>query len=92
MKEILKEFENLKFVFIIVFIIKVELKVKVKIDVIYIVKLLKIIKKYNQECLIDEQWDVIYEKFKLVNIGDRKNMREYVRSVRENKKKKIINL
>lgn len=92
LKEILKEFENLKFVSIIVFTTKAELKVKAKTDVIYTVKLLKTIKKYNQECLTDEQRDAIYEKLKSANIGDRKNMREHVRSVRENKKKKTINL
>ncbi|BCS80963.1 hypothetical protein CaldiYA01_09230 [Caldicellulosiruptor diazotrophicus] len=59
---------------------------------IYTVKLLKTIKKYNQECLTDEQRDAIYEKFKLANISDRRNMREHVRSVRANKKKKTIKL
>ncbi|ADQ45984.1 NERD domain protein [Caldicellulosiruptor kronotskyensis 2002] len=92
LKEILKEFENLKFISIIVFTTKAELKVKVKTDVIYTVKLLRTIKKYNQECLTDEQRDAIYEKLKSANISDRRNMREHVRSVRANKKKKTIKL
>lgn len=71
----------------IVFTTKADLKVETKTDVVWTTKLIKTIKKYNQECLTDEQKEMIFQKLCSKNVNSYKNMREHVRSVRSNKLK-----
>ncbi len=87
LKEILSDLSDIKFISVIVFTTKADLKIETKTDVVWTTKLIKTIKKYNQECLTDEQKEMIFQRLCSMNVNSYKNMREHVRSVRSNKLK-----
>ncbi|WP_039764943.1 nuclease-related domain-containing protein [Caldicellulosiruptor sp. F32] len=87
LKEILSDLGDIKFISVIVFTTKADLKIETKTDVVWTTKLIKTIKKYNRECLTDEQKEKIFQRLCSVNINSYRNMREHVRTVRSNKLK-----
>ncbi|MGQ9855225.1 MAG: nuclease-related domain-containing protein [Fervidobacterium sp.] len=85
LKEILSDLGNMKFISVVVFTTKADLKVETKTDVVPTTALVETVKKYNQECLTDEQKEIIFERLISRNINSRKNMKEHVKNVRFHK-------
>lgn len=85
LKEKLMDFENINFIPIIVFSVNADLKVKCETSVIYSVNLLKTIKSYNTETIVDEEKDNIFNRIMDLNINNRKVMRNHISAIEDRK-------
>lgn len=80
----LSEYQELNYISIITFTTKADLKVKTKTDVVYTVNLLKTIRKYDKETVSDSVKEKVYKKLLSLNIDDKEERTEHVRSIYKN--------
>ena len=84
LKELLKEYDNLEFIEIVAFTLKSDLKVKTNKNVIYTVKLLKTIRKYQEEKITEEEKNQIYEKLLSLNVDNKENRKTHIKAIKDN--------
>jgi putative lipoic acid-binding regulatory protein len=84
LKNVLSEYQELNYISIITFTTKADLKVKTKTDVVYTVNLLKTIRKYDKETVSDSVKEKVYKKLLSLNIDDKEERTEHVRSIYKN--------
>jgi hypothetical protein len=77
----LSEFTDVKFISIIVFTTGADLKVNTTTDVVYTVKLLKTIKKYNTFNINDSIKEQIYSKLVSMNVDSKENRKAHVEGI-----------
>lgn len=82
LKGILKDFNDIEYHPIVVFGTRAQLKVKVVSDVVYSVRLLHAIKKYDKKVVSKEDVNKICEKLKSLNITDANIKREHVKVIK----------
>jgi len=85
LKGLLKEYPNMLYFPIIVFTARADLKIKTNTDVIYPIKLIKTIRKYQTKIVSDDIRDKIYKYLNTLNITDRKSVKEHIQRVRDKK-------
>ncbi len=81
LKKILGDFPDVNYIPIVVFTINADLKVKCKTDVIYTIKLLKTIKKYNKQTLTDSIKKQIHAKLISLSIDGKENRKAHVAQI-----------
>lgn len=81
LKEKLKDFSGINFISIVAFTTKADLKVTSRTDVVYTEKLLKTIKKYNNETITDSVKKQIYSKLISLNIDSKENRNVHVEGI-----------
>jgi putative lipoic acid-binding regulatory protein len=84
LKNVLSEYQELNYISIITFTTKADLKVKTKTNVVYTVNLLKTIRKYDKETVSDSVKEKVYKKLLSLNIDDKEERTEHVRSIYKN--------
>lgn len=81
LKEILKDFPEVNYISIVAFTTKADLKVTSETDVVYTTKLLKTIKRYEQETLTDSVKEQIYSQLISLNIDSKENRKIHVNEI-----------
>lgn len=84
LKNVLSEYQELNYISIITFTTKADLKVKTKTNVVYTANLLKTIRKYDKETVSDSVKEKVYKKLLSLNIDDKEERTEHVRSIYKN--------
>lgn len=85
LKNILINFEGIKFIPIVVFSINAELKINVKSEVVYTTKLLKTIKKYNKEIINNTDKEEIYNIILSSDINTKDIRKQHVNTIKKQK-------
>lgn len=88
LKEILKLYEDIKYIPIVTFTTEADLKVNTKSEVVYTTKLLKTIEKYTENIISNDDITAIYNKLLSLNIDDKDNRKAHVQAIHNNIKEK----
>jgi len=83
LKKNLQEYQEINFIPIIVFSVDCDLKVKTNADVIYSVKLLKTIKKYNIETITNDQKEAIFSRLVSLNIKEKELRSQHIDGIKK---------
>lgn len=81
LKDVLWEFSDVNYISIIAFTTKADLKVKTITDVVYTTKLLKTIKKYENETIAASTKEQIYTKLISLNIDSKESRKAHVNEI-----------
>lgn len=85
LKEVLSHITDIPFISIVVFTTNADLKVETNKNLIYSLKLVQTIKKYNKKMLDAENAKLIYEDILEKNILDKETKKEHVKKIKEYK-------
>lgn len=88
LKEVLNEYKDLNYISIVAFTTNADLKVNTKTDVIYITRLLKTIKKYDEDTVSDKDKEFIYKKLLSLNVDSKDNRKAHVQAIHRDIKEK----
>lgn len=83
LKELLKDYSDIEYISIIAFSTRVNLKVNTTANVVYIPKILKIIRGYTEEKINEKDVKNIYDLIVSSNIQDKKIKKEHVKTIRK---------
>jgi hypothetical protein len=83
LKKCLTEFKNVKYISIIVFSSSAEIKVETKTDITYPFSLLKVIRKYTDVTLSENEKQNIYNKIQSANVSNTYDKRRHIKSIKQ---------